>query len=595
MQELFARTLTEGLQAFMPAAVWLVWLRRSGRAATLSAARLGLLAAVPLTALVGWLYQSSVYQARWESILAIGATGIVLGFALSVWRGIAVPETSSADRRGALWQIAIAAAAALVVVRQTMLMAAVFGAAAIQMRSFDATAAVVGAAALAFAIASAWVMVGNRLPQRGVLNATRAFGVLFLAQVAFYAVHKSSEARFLPWSELLDAATEPYGPESIFDRYVSYLLVGLPVLAAVLSVTRSDALKGRTWLPPVRVRRAALASFGMIIAVSMVLAATKGRAAITSIAPLPASETAIAVAAPAIELASIVAAPRLVFLSKSIDANYTVLSVAPLQAPTAGRAAGGLRCERVSFAVGQGICLQADRGVFTTYKAVLFNEQLQSRLSFKLEGSPSRTRISSDGRVGAITIFLTGLAHGYSSSSFSTKTMLVDMASGDVLGDLEQFATWRDGKRFSAADFNFWGVTFARDSNSFYASLRTGGQTYLVRGDLGLRKLTVLHENVECPSLSPNNRLIAYKKKVGPTLAPWRFYILDLATMTEKPIGAETRSIDDQIEWLDDAHVLYGTPRSSQSAVVDVYVASIEGSEPARVFLPAAESPIVVR
>src|SRR5205823_7549531 len=165
-------------------------------------------------------------------------------------------------------------------------------------------------------------------------------------------------------------------------------------------------------------------------------------------------------------------------------------------------------------------------------------------------------------------------------------------ASGDVLGDLEQFTTWRDGTRFSAADFNFWGVTFARDSNVFYASLRTVGdfktssgqvtrraQTYLVRGDLGLRKLTVLHENVECPSLSPDNRLIAYKKNVGPGPAPWRFCVLDLATMAETPIAAETRSIDDQIEWLDDSHVLYGTFRSARSAIMDVHVAPIAGNE----------------
>ena len=57
----------------------------------------------------------------------------------------------------------------------------------------------------------------------------------------------------------------------------------------------------------------------------------------------------------------------------------------------------------------------------------------------------------------------------------------------------------------------------------------------------------------------------------------------------------ETRSIDDQIEWLDDSHVLYGTFRSSRSAVVDVSVASIDGNAPPVVFLPAAESPIVVR
>src|SRR6185295_8267405 len=106
-------------------------------------------------------------------------------------------------------------------------------------------------------------------------------------------------------------------------------------------------------------------------------------------------------------------------------------------------------------------------------------------------------------------------------------------------------------------------VTFARNSNTFYATLKTDGKTYLVKGDLGLRKLTVLHENLECPSLSPNNRLIAFKKRTGPDLAPWRIYVLDLATMVEHPIEGETRSVDDQLEWLDDEHVLYGMRRSS--------------------------------
>ena len=81
----------------------------------------------------------------------------------------------------------------------------------------------------------------------------------------------------------------------------------------------------------------------------------------------------------------------------------------------------------------------------------------------------------------------------------------------------------------------------------------TKATTYLVRGDLGLRKLTVLHENVECPSLSPDNRRIAYKRRVGPQPEAWRLYILDLATMTERPIAAETRFIDDQAEWLDNS------------------------------------------
>ena len=183
---------------------------------------------------------------------------------------------------------------------------------------------------------------------------------------------------------------------------------------------------------------------------------------------------------------------------------------------------------------------------------------------------------------------MTGQAHGYTGSAFSTKTSLIDMASGEELTDLEQFTTWKDGVKVHAADFNFWGVTFAKDSNMFYATLKTSGKTYLVQGDLGLRKLTILHENVECPSLSPNNRLIAYKKRTGPDLAPWSLYVLDLSTMTERAIAAEKRSVDDQLEWLDEAHVLYGMRRSSQSALSDVWVAPIDGSEPARVFSPKA-------
>ena len=41
-------------------------------------------------------------------------------------------------------------------------------------------------------------------------------------------------------------------------------------------------------------------------------------------------------------------------------------------------------------------------------------------------------------------------------------------------------------------------------------------------------------------------------------------------------------------------HVLYGIPRRTTS-IVDVWVAPIDGSAPARIFLPEAESPIIVR
>jgi len=297
-----------------------------------------------------------------------------------------------------------------------------------------------------------------------------------------------------------------------------------------------------------------------------------------------------AAAANAAEIAAAVAHPHLLFRETAQGATFGRLTVSALDA-SPGRLATAITCDRVSFAGGRGLCLHTDRGVFNTYTAVLLDGRLKPEASIKLQGLPSRTRIAADGRVGAITVFVLG--DGYA-ADFSTRTTIVDTTTGDEIGELEQFTTWRNGARFRAEDFNFWGVTFARDDNIFYASLRTGRITYLVRGELALRKLTVLRENVECPSLSPDNRLLAYKKRFGPSPDAWRLHVLDLGTDLERIVSSETRYIDDQVEWLDDRHILYGVPRRT-TAISDVWVAPIDGSAPARLFLAEAESPIVVR
>ena len=285
------------------------------------------------------------------------------------------------------------------------------------------------------------------------------------------------------------------------------------------------------------------------------------------------------------------AAPHLLFRNTRLGDDYGRLAIAPLGDPGRARVASALRCERIS-AVGQrGICLQANRGVFTTYRAVMFDDLLTPRHDFLLDGAPSRTRLSRDGRLGAITVFVTG--HAYT-SSFSTQTLLVDMETGDRIGELETFNAWRDGERFRAQDFNYWGVTFASDANVFYASLGTAGKTYLIRGDVSLRRLTVLREDVECPSISPDDRRVAYKKRVGDNPATWRLHVLDLETMAESMVTAETRSVDDQVEWLDPDHLLYAIPRPT-SAAADVWVAPVNGASAARILIEEAESPIVLR
>ena len=255
-----------------------------------------------------------------------------------------------------------------------------------------------------------------------------------------------------------------------------------------------------------------------------------------------------------------------------------------------------LRCERLHFTVDRGVCLIAERRMFASYGAVVFDGDFQPRHQLRLTGIPSRVRVAPDGRHAAITVFVSG--HSYAASNFSTRTSFVDLRTGDLtVEDMESFTVWRDGDRFKAGDFNFWGVTFERDANRFYATLGTGGGTYLIEGDLALREARVLRAGVECPSLSPDNTRVVFKKRTGGilTAVAWRLSVLDLATGREWEL-AETRSVDDQVEWLDDRQVVYGLLAApSGTAVTNVWAVPADGSGAPQLLIPGAASPVVFR
>jgi hypothetical protein len=261
------------------------------------------------------------------------------------------------------------------------------------------------------------------------------------------------------------------------------------------------------------------------------------------------------------------------------------------------RKASTLHCERVHFAAGRGVCLEAKRGAITQYAAVLFDATFREVARLPLSGIPSRTRVSPDGRYAGFTVFVFG--HSYASTEFSTETRIIDAATGDsVIANLEQMEVWKDGARIETpADVNFWGVTFARDSNRFYATMGRGGSTYLVAGDVAARRVTVITDGVECPSLSPDNTRIAYKKRVpGSGLPAWQIHVMNLATLADNAV-AEPRFIDEQVEWLDDAHVLYSQPAadSTSAAVSDIWSVPADGTGSPALLLRHAASPVAVR
>ncbi|MFJ4520135.1 TolB family protein [Streptomyces sp. NPDC088810] len=281
-------------------------------------------------------------------------------------------------------------------------------------------------------------------------------------------------------------------------------------------------------------------------------------------------------------------AGRLVFRNMAWGPHRDELTAVPADDPGGPRTAAGLKCLRFHAASGTGVCLQAVHGpVSDTYRALILDTRLRTVDRYDVPGIPSRARVSPTGHFAAWTAFVGG--DSYAGTDFSTRTAIVDTRSGELIPSLEAFRIVKDGRPYRAADVNFWGVTFAADDRTFYATLASRGRTHLVRGDLRRRTVTTLHTDVECPSLSPDGSRVAYKKRVAglPKDAPWRLYVLDLRTMRETPL-AEPRSVDDQAVWKDAHTVVYALPGDYGA---DLYQVPADGSGRARRIGPAAVSP----
>jgi hypothetical protein len=285
------------------------------------------------------------------------------------------------------------------------------------------------------------------------------------------------------------------------------------------------------------------------------------------------------VAAPGPAVVTLDAAPVLLTVTDRHIATVSTMD------PGGPRSVSSVECVRAYAAGGTGVCLQP--ATPWTYKMVVLDRNLAPVRSVDIPGLPNRARVSASGRLVAWTTFVGG--DSYNSGGFSTRTGILDTRGGVLVPSLEEFTATRDGAPVRSVDRNFWGVTFAADDNTFYATMSTGGHRYLMKGDFGARTLRTVADNVECPSLSPDGTRIAFKHAVdGDPTRGWRLSVLDLGSSAVTPL-AETASVDDQPAWLDTATIGY-TVRQADGRP-DVWSVPADGTGEPRLLVPGAESP----
>ncbi|MFF4354812.1 TolB family protein [Streptomyces sp. NPDC001530] len=317
----------------------------------------------------------------------------------------------------------------------------------------------------------------------------------------------------------------------------------------------------------------------IVVAATAVLAAVAiGYIRLAADRTTTAGHTADPVTATA-DRATLTPGPRLLVVS---DRHLATVS---RDHPRGPRTIAPLECVRAYAAAGTGVCVRPDSP--WSYHVVVLDQELHEKRTIPVPGLPNRARVSASGRMVAWTTFVGG--DSYTSGGFSTRTGILDTRTGALAGTLEKYAVTKDDRPYQAADLNFWGVTFTADDNRFYATMSTGGHRYLVEGDFAARTVRTLKENVECPSLSPDGTRIAFKEAIGadPTRG-WRLSVLELSSMRVTPL-AETRSIDDQAAWLDNATLAY-TVRDG-SGDPDVWSVPADASGTPRLLIPDSESP----
>lgn len=245
MIQSFVITLREGLEAFLIIAISLAYLRKRGNHHLVPAVRWGIAAAVAVSLAFSFLFARARNQALWEGAMATVAAVLVGSLTVHMWlaaksiKGDIEGRLESSSRRtGWAAVLGVFAFTVFMISREGVETALLMNALLFQVKSVPVIAGAVLGVLSAAAVAFLWSRYGHRVNLALFFQVTAIFLLVFVVQLAIYGFHELTEAGVLPYSETLHWASEPYGPDGVYGKYLSYMLVLLPVGWLTFSVLR---------------------------------------------------------------------------------------------------------------------------------------------------------------------------------------------------------------------------------------------------------------------------------------------------------------------------------------------------------------------
>jgi len=263
MLQAFVITLREGLEAFLIIAISLAYLRKSNRAELIPAVHWGIGTSAVLSIAAGWLFFQARNQALWEGLLALAAAVSVASLTVHMWR---TAKRIKKDIEGHLHTSAMKTGGAafagvflftlLMITREGMETALLMGTLLFQVKAVEMVLGAVAGLVLAAFVASLWSRYGHRVNLALFFQVTSVFLMVFVVQLLIYGFHELTEANIFPYSEPLHIATEPYGPDGLYGKYLTYMLVLLPMAWLAFA----SIFGGRKGLPPAQTQTPATQS-----------------------------------------------------------------------------------------------------------------------------------------------------------------------------------------------------------------------------------------------------------------------------------------------------------------------------------------------